>query len=163
MPIKKQSSAETRSSCCGLRRSRRARFARCIACDERRRVMIPHLAEDLAVTLADDRPGMLAKAIGCISAGGINIDGDTEVNGGVHVVTAALGEARQCLTNAGFREVQEQDVVVVPVSDEPGAAARVFQRIAEARINVRYSYLATGNRLVIASSNPQAVLTALGS
>ena len=123
--------------------------------------MTAHLAADLAVTLADDRPGMLAKAIGCISAGGINIDGYTEMNGVVHVLTTALREARQCLTNAGFREVQEQDVVVVPVSDEPGAAARVFQRVAEAHINIRYSYLATGNRLVIASSDPQAVLAAI--
>jgi hypothetical protein len=54
--------------------------------------------------------------------------------------------------------VQEQDVVVVPVEDEPGAAAGVFQRIADAHINVRYSYLATGNRLVIASSDPQKLL-----
>jgi len=54
-------------------------------------------------------------------------------------------------------------VVVVPVSNEPGAAARVFQKIAEAHINVRYSYMATGNRLVIASSNPQAVLSAMSS
>lgn len=123
--------------------------------------MTAHLAADLAVALADDRPGMLAKAIGCISAGGINIDGYTEMNGVVHVLTTALREARQCLTNAGFREVQEQDVVVVPVSDEPGAAARVFQRVAEAHINIRYSYLATGNRLVIASSDPQAVLAAI--
>ena len=59
------------------------------------------------------------------------------------------------------REVQEQDVVVVLVSDKPGAAARVFQHIAEAHINVRYSYLATGSRLVIASSNPQGVIAAV--
>ena len=54
--------------------------------------------------------------------------------------------------------MQEQDVVVVPVENEPGAAARIFQRIAEAHINVRYSYLATGNRLVIASSDPKKLL-----
>jgi len=47
------------------------------------------------------------------------------------------------------------------VENEPGAAARVFQKIAEVHINVRYSYLATGNRLVIASDQPQAVLDAL--
>jgi hypothetical protein len=123
--------------------------------------MVPHLAADLAVTLADDRPGMLAKAIGCISAAGINIDGYSEMNGVVHVLTTALAEARQCLTKAGFREVQEQDVVVVPVTDQPGAAARVFQVISEAHVNIRYSYLATGNRLVIASTNPQAVLAAI--
>src|SRR5688572_19150940 len=45
-----------------------------------------HIAEDLAVTLVDDRPGMLAKAIGCVSAAGINIDGYAEMNGMVHVL-----------------------------------------------------------------------------
>jgi hypothetical protein len=54
--------------------------------------------------------------------------------------------------------VQEQRVAIVPVEDEPGSAARVFQRIAEAHINIRYSYLATRNRLVIASDQPQAII-----
>jgi hypothetical protein len=120
--------------------------------------MNTHLAADLAVTLSEDRPGALAKAISSISAAGINIDGYSEMNGVVHILTTELAATRKCLSAAGFHEVQEQDVVVVPVSNEPGAAARVFQRIAEAHINVRYSYLATGNRLVIASTNPQAVL-----
>jgi hypothetical protein len=83
------------------------------------------------------------------------------MNGVVHVLTTELAAARKCLNDAGFREVQEQDVVVVPVENEPGAAARVFQRIAEAHINIRYTYMATGNRLVISSTNPQAVLAAL--
>ena len=121
----------------------------------------PHVAADLAVTLEQDRPGTLAKALGCVSAAGINIDGYSEMNGVVHVLTLTsdLARTRECLGKSGFREVQEQDVVVVPVANEPGAAARVFQRIAEAHINVRYTYLATGNRLVIATSDPQAVLT----
>jgi hypothetical protein len=123
--------------------------------------MTTHLAADLAVTLAEDRPGTLAKALSSISAAGINIDGYSEMNGVVHILTTELSSTRQCLSKAGFRELQEQEVVVVPVSNEPGAAARVFQRIAEAHINVRYSYLATGNRLVIASSNPQAVMDAV--
>jgi hypothetical protein len=117
-----------------------------------------HLAADLAVTLDSDRPGTLAKALGCVSAAGINIDGYSEMNGVVHVLTTELAKTRECLKKSGFREVQEQDVVVVPVEDEPGAAAGVFQRIADAHINVRYTYLATGNRLVIASSDPQKLL-----
>ena len=121
-----------------------------------------HIAADLAVTLQDDRPGMLAKAIGCVSAAGINIDGYAEMNGVVHVLTPELQAARQCLNQGGFRILQEQQVVLVPVADEPGAAARIFQKIAEAHINVRYSYLATRNRLVIAADNPRAVLDAIG-
>ena len=120
--------------------------------------MVPHLAADLAVTLPDDRPGMLAKAIGSVSAAGINIDGYTEMNGVVHVLTTDLPATRKCLNDAGFRVVQEQQVAIVPVEDEPGSAARVFQRIAEAHINIRYSYLATRNRLVIAADQPQAIV-----
>jgi hypothetical protein len=125
--------------------------------------MQPHLAADLAVTLSDDRPGMLAKAIGSVSAAGINIDGYTEMNGVVHVLTTDLEATRRCLNDAGFRVVQEQQVAIVPVADEPGAAARVFQRVADAHINVRYTYLATRNRLVIASDKPHAILDAVAS
>ena len=80
---------------------------------------------------------------------------------GISYLATDLVATRKCLNQAGFRELQEQDVVVVPVEDEPGAAAGVFQRIANAHINVRYSYLATGNRLVISAADPQAVIKAL--
>ena len=120
-----------------------------------------HLAADIAVTLPADRPGMLAQALGCVSRAGINIDGYAEISGVVHVLATELDATRSCLNAAGFRILQEQQVVLVPVPDEPGAAARVFQQIADAHINVRYSYLATGNRLVIAADRPEAVLEAL--
>jgi hypothetical protein len=122
-----------------------------------------HLAADLAVTLEDDRPGMLARAISCVSGSGINIDGYAEMNGVVHVLATDLDHTRQCLQGGGFKVVQQQQVVLVPVADEPGAAAKVFQKIADAHINVRYSYLATRNRLVIASDNPQKVIEAVSS
>ena len=120
-----------------------------------------HLAADLAVTLPADRPGMLAQALGCVSAAGINIDGYAEISGVVHVLASDLAATRNCLNAAGFRILQEQQVVLVPVPDAPGAAARVFQQIAAAHINVCYSYLATGNRLVIAAENPHALLEAV--
>jgi hypothetical protein len=125
--------------------------------------MSAHLASDLAVTLESDRPGALAKALGCVSAAGINIDGYSEMNGVVHVLTTDLPATRKCLSEAGFHVVQEQQVVLVPVADQPGAAASVFQKIAEAHINVRYSYMATGNRLVISAGDPQALMKALAS
>ena len=120
-----------------------------------------HIAEDLAVTLQEDRPGSLARAINCISSAGINIDGYAEMNGVVHVLATDLAATRKCLNDSGFRVLQEQHVVLVPVADQPGAAARVFQKIADAHVNVRYSYLATGNRLVIAADHPEAVLKAI--
>jgi len=122
----------------------------------------PHLAADLAVTLPEDRPGVLARAIGCVSAAGINFDGYSEMNGVVHVLAPDLSAARRCLSDAGFRIIQEQQVAIVPVADEPGAAARIFQQIADAHVNIRYSYLATRNRLVIASDDPHGILNVIG-
>ena len=120
-----------------------------------------HLDADLAVTLDEDRPGMLAKALGCVSGAGINIDGYAEMSGVVHVLTHDLDAARRCLNEAGFRVVQEQQVVLVPVPDTPGAAAAVFQKLADAHINIRYTYLASRNRLVISADRPEEVIKAL--
>jgi len=120
-----------------------------------------HLDADLAVTLDEDRPGMLAKALGCVSGAGINIDGYAELGGVVHVLSPNLPGARKALETSGFRIVQEQQVVLVPVADTPGAAAAVFQKLAEAHINIRYTYLASRARLVISADHPEEVIKAL--
>ena len=120
-----------------------------------------HLDADLAVTLAEDRPGTLAAALRCVSDAGINLEGYAEIAGIVHVLSPNLQAAHDCLQKGGFRIVQEQQVLLVTVADEPGAAAGVFQRLATAHINIKYSYLATGNRLVIAADNTKAALEAL--
>ena len=67
---------------------------------------------------------MLARAIGWVSAAGINIEGYAEINGVVHLLTGDLAGSTRCLKDAGFRVVQQQQVVLVPVTDEPGAAPR---------------------------------------
>ena len=120
-----------------------------------------HLDADLAVVLEEDRPGTLAKVLGCVSQAGINIDGYAEIGGVVHVLSPDLRAAHTCLEQARFRILQEHRVVVVSVADQPGAAARVFQRLAESHINIKYSYLATRNRLVIAADDPEAAMNAL--
>ena len=120
-----------------------------------------HLDADVAVILEEDRPGTLAKVLGCVSRAGINIDGYAEIGGVVHVLSPERRRAHACLEQAGFRIVQEHQVVVVSVADEPGAAAHVFQRLAESHINIKYSYLATRNRLVIAANDAEAAITAL--
>jgi hypothetical protein len=120
-----------------------------------------HVATDLAVTLPEDRPGMLLKALHALSAAGINLDGHAEMEGVVHVLTTTPDAARDALESAGFRIVREQQVVLVPVEDRPGSAATIFRRIADAKVNIRFSYLATGNRLVIAADDLQDLTSAL--
>jgi hypothetical protein len=119
------------------------------------------LATDLAVTLPEDRPGMLAKALGAVGDAGVNLEGHAELDGVVHVLTMDPAATRRALDGAGFRVVKEQQVVLAPLEDRPGSAGGIFRRIATAKINVRFSYLATRNRLVIGAEDLQAVLTAL--
>ena len=120
-----------------------------------------HVAMDLAVTLPEDRPGMLARAVQAVSAAGINLEGHAEMEGVVHVLTTDAAAARQALEAAGFRVLKEQQVVLVPVEDRPGAAASIFRRIADAKVNIHFSYLATRNRLVVGADDLQDLLSAL--
>ena len=120
-----------------------------------------HVATDLAVTLPEDRPGMLSKAVTAVSAAGINLEGHAEMEGVVHVLTTNSERTREALEAAGFRVVKEQQVVLVAVEDRPGSAASVFRRLADAKVNIRFSYLATGNRLVVAADNLQELSAAL--
>ena len=120
-----------------------------------------HVATDLAVTLPEDRPGMLAKAVHAVSAAGINLQGHAEMEGVVHVLATDAGATRKALEAAGFRVLREQQVVLVPVQDRPGSAAGIFRRIADAKVNIRFSYLATGNRLVIGSDDMPDLIAAL--
>ena len=120
-----------------------------------------HLATDLAVTLPEDRPGTLAKALSAIGAAGVNLDGYAELEGLVHLLTTDVASAKRALEAAGFRVVKEQQVVLAPVNDQPGSAARVFERIAQSHINIRFSYLATGNRLVIGTEDLAGTVNAL--
>ena len=119
------------------------------------------LATDLAVTLPEDRPGMLSKAVTAVSGAGVNLEGHAEMEGIVHVLTTDSAAARDALEGAGFRVVREQQVVLVPVEDRPGSAAGIFRKIADAKVNITFSYLATRNRLVIAAENLQDLIACL--
>jgi hypothetical protein len=122
-----------------------------------------HLATDLAVTLPEDRPGMLARAINAVSIAGINLEGHAEMEGVVHVLTGDAHATRRALESAGFRVLKEQRVVLVDVEDRPGSAASIFRRIADAKVNIRFSYLATRNRLVIAADDLEDLAAALAN
>jgi hypothetical protein len=120
------------------------------------------VARDLTVDLKEDRPGMLAKAAEAIASGGLNIDGFAEIEGILHVLTPDPRSARLALEAAGLPVIGEREVVVTRIEDRSGAAAALFARLARAGINVGYTYVASGNRIVVAASDPQKALDALG-
>lgn len=114
----------------------------------------PALAKDVAVDLAEDRPGRLAKAAEAIASGGLNLDGFAEVEGILHVLTSDPRTARFALEAVGLRVTAEREVVVIRLEDRPGVASALFGRLADARLNVHFTYIAAGNRVVIAADEP---------
>lgn len=115
------------------------------------------LARDLVVNLKEDRPGALAKALDAVAKANVNVDGYTAIEGTLHVLTADAKAARRALESAGLPVVREEEVVVVDLLDRPGMAAGVFRQIADRNVNVTFSYVATGNRIVVGATNIAAV------
>lgn len=111
------------------------------------------LAKDFTIKLQDDRPGALAKAFEAIAKTGVNVEGYSETDGTLHVLTNDAASTRKALEGAGLKVSREEDVVVADVTDRPGVAANIFRQIADADVNVTFSYVATNNRVVIGASN----------
>ncbi len=109
--------------------------------------------KDLTIDLGADRPGALAKAFDSIAKAGINVDGYAEIDGGLHLLTPDAVKARRALEAAGFSVQKEEEVAVIKIEDRPGVAANIFRHIADANVNVKFSYVATGNRMIIGASN----------
>jgi hypothetical protein len=107
------------------------------------------VARDITIRLGEDRPGALAALVQALSRSGVNIEGITEVDGVVHVLARDPSAARAALRAGGYPIDGELEVVVMPMSDRPGELSMVMQRLAEAGVNLRFVYLATGTRVVI--------------
>jgi hypothetical protein len=60
-----------------------------------------------------------------------------------------------------MRVCAEEQVVVLQMEDRPGVAAKIFRTLAEGGLTVHYTYIASGNRVVIATEDPQRALELL--
>jgi hypothetical protein len=125
------------------------------------------MAIDITVLL-DDQPGALAHIGEVLGRAGVNIEGLCAVTSGggqaeVHVLVQDLDAALPALARSGLAVTSEQEVVVVPLKDRPGALGTVTGRLGEAGVNITLTYLATGTRLVLAADNLAAARAALGT
>jgi hypothetical protein len=114
---------------------------------------VTDLAQDLAIDLQEDRPGMLARAVEAIARAGINIEGYAEVEGILHVLTKDALRARRAVEAAGLVVREERTVLLYPIEDRPGALAALLRRIADAGVNVDFSYVAASNRIVLSAGD----------
>jgi hypothetical protein len=125
--------------------------------------------QDLTIVL-EDKPGALAKAAEAIAAERINIEGGATINCGGEGIFHALFKteqdataAKRALEKIGFKVRAQEPVVVEQAQDKPGEVARIFRAIADAKVNVEFTYVATNTRVVIGSKDAQKVTEALGA
>jgi hypothetical protein len=110
------------------------------------------MAKDLMVRLANE-PGALAALGEATGGAGINIEGisgDNRQAELLHLLVDDAAAAREALAGAEIELQEERDVLVVEVEDEPGTMAEVARKLADAGVNVEFTYATFGGcRLVL--------------
>ena len=98
----------------------------------------------LALFLAN-RPGALARVCEALANAGINIQAlatsDTVDHTVVRMVVSNPTKALMLLGEAGMLAL-ETEVLTIETASEPGVLARIAERLAEADVNIEYTYLA---------------------
>jgi len=94
-----------------------------------------------------NKPGVLAAVTGAMAKAKINVMAltlmDSMEHGVLRVVTDDAEESRKVLGRTHDRWT-ETDVIVLELSNEPGAFAHVAQVLADAHINISYAYCTGG-------------------
>jgi hypothetical protein len=123
------------------------------------------MTTDLTVALVN-RPGTLLGASDALARAGINIEGACgyvcEGQGVYHVLVEEPERARRALLDASLEIQAERLVVVTPVENQPGSAAAVLRRVAEAGVNIDLLYITGDCRLVLGGADVPAIRRALG-
>jgi hypothetical protein len=113
-----------------------------------------------------DAPGTLARASDALGRAGVNIDGacgyTVERDGVYHVLVQDAERARRALMDSGFEIQAERAVVVVPIENRPGEAARLLRRVAEADVNLDILYTTLDGQIVLGGVDVEAIRRAIG-
>lgn len=129
------------------------------------------MAKDLRVTLTD-QPGEGARLGEALGNAGVNIEGLCAImdggTGTVHVLVDDAAAATAALEGAGIPVEAETDVIVSPALpepdvDTPGRFGEMARALSDAGINITLAYVATRNRVVLATSDNQRALQLLKS
>jgi hypothetical protein len=102
-------------------------------------------ATQLAVFLAN-RPGALMRVCAALAQAGINIHAlttsDTIDHSVVRMVVSDPTKALMLLGEAGVLAL-EGDVLMIEAENKPGVLEKIAERLAEAKVNIEYLYLAS--------------------
>ncbi len=123
----------------------------------------------LTLTL-ESKPGVLAKISQALAGAGVNITAicaaETAGRGKIRMVVSDPARAKEALKAAKLRCGEEQ-ALVLTLEDRPGALARVAEKLAAAKINIKCAYATTGGMgggttVVLSVSNVDKAAAVLG-
>lgn len=126
------------------------------------------MATEFTLTL-ENRPGTLAELGEVLGGAGVNIDAmqgmPCEGRGVIQLVTNNPDGAAQALSAANIQHTS-REVLVVNVTNEPGAMGRVTRAMADQNINVDAFYIMMDGKIVMGVDNLEAatsVATGMGA
>ena len=123
----------------------------------------------LTLTL-ESKPGVLAKISQALAGAGVNITAicaaETAGRGKIRMVVSDPARAKEALKVAKLRCGEEQ-ALVLTLEDRPGALARVAEKLAAAKINIKCAYATSGGMggtttVVLSVSNVEKAAALLG-
>jgi hypothetical protein len=95
------------------------------------------------------RPGVLAQLARTLADAGVNITAlsadAVSGRGKIRVIVNDAAKAKRALRRAKYR-ASEEPAFVVRLRNKPGALARVAERLAKARVNIKSAYATTAGR-----------------
>ena len=123
----------------------------------------------LTLTL-ESKPGVLAKISQALAGAGVNITAicaaETAGRGKIRMVVSDPARAKEALKAAKLRP-GEEPALMLTLEDRPGALARVADKLAAAKINIKCAYATTGamggsTTVVLSVSNVDKAASVLG-
>ena len=123
----------------------------------------------LTLTL-ESKPGVLAKISQALAGAGVNITAicaaETAGRGKIRMVVSDPARAKEALKAAKLR-CGEEPALMLTLEDRPGALARVAEKLAAAKINIKCAYATTGGMggsttVVLSVSNVDKAASVLG-
>ena len=118
---------------------------------------------------AESKPGVLAKVCAALAGANVNIlavcAADAGGRGKLRLVVSDPARAKQALTDAKIR-CGEEPALALTLDDRPGSLARVAEKLAAAKINIKCTYASTGGagggaQVILVVPNPDKAERAL--
>lgn len=127
-------------------------------------------ARQLAVFLAN-QPGTLQNLCGALAARGVNILALTISDTVDHAVVRFVADKPDLalhILEEHNAMVVEADVLMIESDNRPGTLAAIAEKLAAAKVNIEYAYLATSQKsrrglCILRPGNVNRALKALGS